>query len=381
MSKSPTDSANPPILSVGELNDRIRETLRAEFFSVWVSGEISDLSRPRSGHAYFSLKDESSQVRAVMWRSVVQRLNFDLEDGIEVICRGEVDVYEPRGTYQLIVREIEPRGIGALQLALRKLRDKLAAEGLFDPARKRSLPRFPRRIAVVTSPSGAALRDFLEVARRRWQGTDILLVPTRVQGAGAAREIAQAIRTADAVRPRADALLVTRGGGSLEDLWCFNDEAVVRAIHASKTPVVSAVGHEIDVTLSDLVADVRALTPSEAGELLVPSSDELREGLDTVSRRLLSSVRAVYSHSRSRFDALSQSRVFRQPYSRLRDHERGLDELQARASRLVTQRWQRSGEFLSVLSWPAGIAQSVECSTSRILDYADDGRRGRAPCN
>ena len=254
-------------LTVSQLTLRIKQTLEAEFASVWVSGELSDVSRPQSGHVYLTLKDENAQVRGVIWRSVASRLAFDLQDGQQVVCRGDIDIYPPRGVYQLIIRQVEPLGVGALQLALRKLHQRLAAEGLFDPGRKRPLPRFPRRIAFVTSPTGAAVRDFLEVLRRRWRGASVLIIPAKVQGEGAAQDLVRGIRLANSLAEPPDVLVVGRGGGSLEDLWCFNEEPVVRAIHASRIPVVSAVGHEIDVTLSDLVADVRALTPSEAAAL------------------------------------------------------------------------------------------------------------------
>jgi exodeoxyribonuclease VII large subunit len=262
-------------LSVFQLTALIKGILEEAFPSVWVVGELSDVARPQSGHVYLTLKDDRAQIRAVIWRNTASRLRFNLEDGLEVICRGDLDVYPPRGSYQLVIRELEPRGEGALQQALRKLQQKLAAEGLFDPAHKKPLPRFPRRIAVVTSPTGAAVRDFVEVLRRRWQGVHVLIVPTRVQGAGAAAEIATAIQAVNRLSPSVDVMVVGRGGGSMEDLWCFNEEAVVRAIFASQVPVVSAVGHEIDVTLSDLVADVRALTPSEAAERVVPALDEV----------------------------------------------------------------------------------------------------------
>jgi exodeoxyribonuclease VII large subunit len=342
------------VLSVSQLNARIRDVLRAEFFSVWVAGELADLSRPGSGHAYFALKDAQAQIRAVMWRSAVSRLGFDLEDGMDVLCQGEVDVYAPRGTYQLIIRQIEPRGVGAWQLALRKLRARLAAEGLFDPARKRSLPRFPRLVAVVTSPTGAALRDFWEVVRRRWQGTRIVVIPTRVQGVGAAGEIARAIHTAARLSPAPDVVLVTRGGGSLEDLWCFNDESVVRAICALPMPVVSAVGHEIDVTLADLAADVRALTPSEAGERIVPSTQELRGVMRGLRQRMVASVRAAHGHSQARLATLAGHRVFRDPFALLRDGSRRIDESHARVTRLMGQTSQRARDRLR------GLAERLE---------------------
>ncbi len=259
--------------TVSQLTSQIKSTLEGRFPSVWVTGELSNVSRPQSGHVYLTMKDASAQIRAVIWRSVASKLPFDFSDGLEVVCRGEIDVYPPRGAYQLIIRRMEPLGEGALQLALRQLQKRLSAEGLFDPRHKRPLPRFPRRIAIVTSPSGAAIRDFLEVLRRRWRGVRVLVIPARVQGEGAAGDLVRGIGWAHQLPEAPDVLVVARGGGSLEDLWCFNDEAVVRAIFAATIPVVSAVGHEIDVTLSDLVADRRALTPSEAAELVAPSSE------------------------------------------------------------------------------------------------------------
>jgi len=219
----------PRVLSVSELTAEIKDVLELAFPVVWVAGEIADLARPQSGHCYLTLKDADAQLPAVLWRTTASRVRFDLRDGLEVICRGHLEVYAPRGRYQLIVEAIQPRGIGALELALRQLHEKLSREGLFDPARKRPLPRFPRRIAVVTSPTGAALRDFLEVLRRRWRGADVLVVPVRVQGEGAAEEIAAAIALVNRLAAPLDCLVVTRGGGSLEDLWAFNEEAVVRA--------------------------------------------------------------------------------------------------------------------------------------------------------
>ncbi|MGC3971230.1 MAG: exodeoxyribonuclease VII large subunit [Pirellulales bacterium] len=245
------------VLSVEQLTLRLKGLLEESFPAVWVTGEISNFSRPSSGHCYFTLKDDAAQIRAVMWRGTASRLKFDLHDGLEVVCFGAIDVYAQRGSYQLVVSKVEPKGIGALELALRKLKEKLAAEGLFDRARKRPLPKFPRRIAFVTSPTGAAVRDFLEVLRRRWRGADVLIVPTRVQGDGAAQEIAAAIKRVNSYDLGIDVLVVGRGGGSLEDLWCFNEEPVVRAVAGSQIPTISAVGHEIDVTLCDLAADVR----------------------------------------------------------------------------------------------------------------------------
>lgn len=340
----------PQPLSVSQLTLRIKQSLEAEFTAVWVNGELSDVSRPQSGHVYLTLKDETAQIRGVIWRSVASRLGFDLQDGQQVICWGDIDVYPPRGVYQLIIRRIEPLGIGALQLALRKLHQRLAAEGLFDPARKRPLPRFPRRIALVTSPTGAAVRDFLEVLRRRWRGVQVLIIPAKVQGEGAAQDLVHGIRLANSLAEPPDVLVVGRGGGSLEDLWCFNEEPVVRAIHASRIPVVSAVGHEIDVTLSDLVADVRALTPSEAASLVAPAADEVRAGLDGMRARLAAALRARASDSRARLDALAQHRVFRRPFDRIHDLARQLDDLELRAQRAMNYQCSRHRDRLAALA-------------------------------
>jgi len=335
----PLEAPSPPaILSVGELTAQIKGVLEDAFPVVWVSGEISNLSRPQSGHCYLSLKDDQARLPCAMWRTVAGRVRFDLRDGLEVVCRGRIEVYAPRGNYQLIIEHMEPKGIGALELALRQLREKLEREGLFDKARKRPLPRFVRRVAVVTSPTGAAIHDFLQVLGRRWRGTDVLIVPTRVQGDGAAGEIAAAIQTANRLPLEIDCLVVTRGGGSLEDLWAFNEEPVVRAIFASRLPVISAIGHEIDVTLADLAADVRALTPSEAAELIAPAAEEMTGRLRQVGKRLLAVMRWRAASSRARLDALAGCRAFRRPFQRIQDLARRLDELEMRGGRAMRNR-------------------------------------------
>jgi exodeoxyribonuclease VII large subunit len=324
---SPSTAAEQKTLTVAQLTAQIKNALEGEFPSVWVTGEISNYSRPQSGHSYFTLKDDQAQIRAVMWRSTASRLKFDVADGLDVICHGHVDVYAPRGSYQLVIEELQPKGMGALELALRKLREKLAAEGLFDPSRKRKLPTFPRRLALVTSPTGAAVRDFLEVLRRRWRGVDVLIIPVRVQGDGAAQEIVAGIRLANRISPRPDVLVVGRGGGSLEDLWSFNEEPVVRAIAASRIPTVSAVGHEIDVTLADLAADVRALTPSEAAERVVPASEEIRGRMLSFRQRLYHAAHRRVMWLRARYDGVANQRPFRRPFEMIHDRNRQLDEL------------------------------------------------------
>ena len=324
--------------------------LEASFANVWVVGEISNFSRPRSGHCYLTLKDQDAQLPAVIWRSAAARVRFDLHDGLEVVCRGHIDVYPPRGRYQLIVQEIQPKGIGALELALRQLRDKLAREGLFDPQRKRPLVQFPRRIAVVTSPTGAAIRDFLEVLARRAPAVDVCVVPVRVQGDEAAGEIAAGIEMVNRLAVPVDCLVVTRGGGSLEDLWAFNEEIVVRAIAASRIPVISAVGHEVDVTLSDLVADVRALTPSEAAELVAPSAEELTGQLRQYEGRLRAALRSHVSSARSRLEVVASRRVFRRPLDWVHDLSRRLDEIEARGDRAVHNRLSVTRSQLQTLA-------------------------------
>jgi exodeoxyribonuclease VII large subunit len=357
------------------LNRQLRETLQSRFPSIWISGEASDIARPQSGHIYLTLKDNEGQIKAVIWRGVASRLRFDLKDGMELICEGSLDVYPPRGTYQLILRQIEPKGMGALQLALEQLRERLSREGLFSPDRKRPLPRFPRRVAVVTSPTGAAIRDFLEVQRRRWRGSQVLVLPTRVQGAEAAEEIVAAIHAAQRLLPRPDVLVVTRGGGSLEDLWCFNDERVVRAIASAQIPVVSAIGHEIDVTLSDLAADVRALTPSEAAERVSPSQADVQAELDSLSRLMSQSLRRRLQLARARLEALARRPVLDRPAQRLHDLARHLDEYDARLQRGIALRIERSERRLETLSGQLEALSPLQVLARgySVTQRADDG--------
>jgi len=260
------------VFSVSEITGAVRRTLEAGYGSVRVRGEITNLRRPASGHLYFALKDEAAQLKAVLFRGSAVGLRFLPADGLEVVAEGELTVYEARGDLQILVRRMLPSGVGALMQAFERLRRKLEAEGLFDPARKRPLPAYPRTLAFITSASGAAVRDLLQVTARRWPTARRVIVPVRVQGEGAAAEIARAL---DRVNRwgEADVVVVGRGGGSLEDLWAFNEEEVVRAVVASRVPVVSAVGHETDVTLCDLAADLRAPTPSAAAELIVPAAE------------------------------------------------------------------------------------------------------------
>ena len=262
------------IYSVSEITRSIKDRLEAEFSFIFVEGEIGNFTKATSGHLYFNIKDNSAQLACVMWRNQARLLRFAPEVGMVVVCRGRISIYEPRGTYQLILDSLIPKGVGELQLAFEQLKKRLHAEGLFDQEHKKSLPALPRRIGLVTSPSGAAVRDIIRVITDRFENPDILILPARVQGAGAAQEIAEMIELANR-RSLCDVLIIGRGGGSMEDLWSFNEEIVARAIFTSKIPLISAVGHEIDFTISDLVADVRAPTPSVAGELVIPKKDDL----------------------------------------------------------------------------------------------------------
>jgi exodeoxyribonuclease VII large subunit len=343
-------TANSTALTVSQLTALLKGTLEESFYDLWVSGEITGVTHHRSGHIYFTLKDDASQIKGIIWRSTAQRLKFQVKDGLEVLCRGGIEIYPPRGDYSLVVRQIEPRGLGALQLAFKQLQEKLAAAGLFAAARKRPLPRFPRRIAFVTSPTGAAIHDFLQVAGRRFRGTHIMVIPARVQGEGAAMEIVRGIQLANRLADQPDVLVVGRGGGSLEDLWCFNEENVVRAIFASKIPVISAVGHEVDVTLADLVADVRALTPSEAAELAVPSAEELLKQIAVLQRRMNSGLKSRVVSARTHLNRLASRPVLARPLHRVQHAARRLDEFEERAFRALRRRQSRLREKLASLS-------------------------------
>ncbi|MGI9456316.1 MAG: exodeoxyribonuclease VII large subunit [Aeoliella sp.] len=337
---SSTRNARPrapqqPALTVSQLTAQIKGLVEENFPGVWVAGEVSNFSRPQSGHCYFTLKDDKAQIRAVIWRGAASKLNFDLNDGLELVCHGRLDVYAPRGSYQLVVDQAHPQGVGSLELALRQLREKLKREGLFNSDRKRPLPKFPQRIGFVTSPTGAAIHDFLEVLRRRWIGAHVLVIPARVQGDGAAAEIAAGIKAANKLKPPLDVLVIGRGGGSLEDLWAFNEEAVVRAVAASRIPTISAVGHEIDVSLSDLAADVRALTPSEAAERVVPASEEIATRLTHFADRLHASIRRQVGQHQQTLVALAARRSFAHPHAPIEDRARAVDELESRARRAV----------------------------------------------
>jgi exodeoxyribonuclease VII large subunit len=284
------------------LTGLLRTSIEERFSDIWLEGELSNLRAPGSGHVYCTLKDKTSQIRAVLFRSSAVRLRFALQEGLQVIVRGRLTVYEPRGEYQIVLDTVEPKGIGALQLAFEQLKERLAAEGLFDQDRKKLIPAFPRTVGVVTSLTGAAIRDILAVLRRRWPTLHILIAPVQVQGESAGRQIAEALNALSDLS-FVDVIIVGRGGGSLEDLWSFNEEIVVRAIAASHVPVVSAVGHEIDVTLADFVADLRAPTPSAAAEAVVPVLAEIVERLRELKVRLGQVMLRHCAFERQRLDA------------------------------------------------------------------------------
>lgn len=323
------EAAERRIYKVSELVSEVRRELEGGFHDVWVQGEISNLRKPPSGHWYFTLKDKDAQIAAVFFRLRNQLLRFDPEDGMDVLVHGSITVYPPRGQLQMLVETMEPLGRGALQLAFEQLKAKLHAEGLFDPARKKKLPLLPRRIGVVTSPSGAAIQDILRVLKRRNDRIDVLIYPTRVQGKGAAEEIVAGIDYFN-TRDDIDVLIVGRGGGSLEDLWPFNEEIVARAIFRSRIPVISAVGHEIDYTISDFVADLRAPTPSAAAEIVSAHREELLRRVENLERRAAQAVRYLLQGFRQRLERLRRSRGFVDAETRVRFLLQRLDEARLR---------------------------------------------------
>ncbi len=333
-------SLSPEVWTVSQLTRRVKGLLETQIGSVWVSGEISNWRVSPAGHAYFTLKDGQGQLSAVMFKGRLSRVKFEPENGLEVIVNGLVSVYEQRGTYQIVCDGMQPRGIGALQLAFEKLKARLDAEGLFDPSHKKPLPRFPRRIGIVTSPTGAAIRDILNVLERRHAGLHVIIFPARVQGDGAAAEIAEGIRTLDDYG--VDAMIVGRGGGSLEDLWPFNEEAVVRAIYNAATPIVSAVGHEIDFTLSDFAADLRAPTPSAAAELVVQERQALVEGIGLLKNRMGRALARRLDSVRSRLDLARSGYVFRRPEELVRQRRQRCDELRMALETAVAGRVRES---------------------------------------
>jgi exodeoxyribonuclease VII large subunit len=318
--------ANIKTFTVSELTRRIKSVLETSFSNLSVEGEISNFKRHSSGHLYFTLKDEGAQVSAVMWRGRASNLFFTPQDGMKVVASGKITVYEPQGKYQIDVAQLQPRGIGELQLAFERLKQKLSDEGLFDAEHKKPLPEYPERIGIITSPTGAALQDILNIISRRFPAVEILLCPVKVQGEGAAKEIAEAIKDCNKLA-KIDVMIIGRGGGSLEDLWAFNEEVVARAIYNSKIPIISAVGHEIDFTISDFVADLRAPTPSAAAELVVKHQSEIIEYLRNFCYNTEQEIRNIITSQKDQISSLLQSYSFNRPLDLLRRYSQQIDEL------------------------------------------------------
>jgi len=339
-----TGAAARRVVSVSELTAALRDLVEARFHEIWVEGELSGARVWNTGHLYFTLKDARAQVKGVMFRSSLRLLRFKPEDGLHVVARGRLSVYDPRGEYQLVCEHMEPRGLGARQLAYEQLRAALAAEGLFDEGRKRPLPALPRRIGVVTSIEGAALRDIIRVLHRRHPNARLVVAPARVQGEAASRDLARALRQVTRI-PGVDVVIVGRGGGSIEDLWAFNEEPLARAIAASPVPVIAAVGHETDVTIADFVADLRAPTPSAAAELVVRRKDEFTAHLDALTRRAGAALVGRVQRLQSHLHRLQARPAFAGLPARVAFRQRHVTELAAglrrRADRAVAERRRR----------------------------------------
>ncbi|HEX8173850.1 MAG TPA: exodeoxyribonuclease VII large subunit [Pyrinomonadaceae bacterium] len=364
-------------LSVSELTAQVRGHLENRFSNVWVEGEISNFKAAASGHWYFTIRDESSQLRSTCFRGVNGRIRFRPSDGLQVRARGRLTVYEPRGEYELMVEALDPVGAGALRVAFEQMRERLSAEGLFDEELKRPLPLLPRRIGIVTSLNGAALRDILHVLSRRTRTVHVLVAPTRVQGEGAGEEIARAIARLNDYQDecmmagRADALIdvliVGRGGGSAEDLWAFNEEQVARAIRGSMIPVISAVGHETDVTIADFAADLRAATPSAAAELVAAREDEIEALLIGLTRDLLRAVRFQLVNARARVQEAAMSEGFDDVRARLRDHSQRTNEARHRLETIARRSLERARRRAdSTLSRLAPVRLSANLADARV---------------
>jgi exodeoxyribonuclease VII large subunit len=374
------------VITITELTRQIKFSLESNFQRVWVEGELSNFKQHSSGHLYFTLKDEGAQLSALMWRSRVAHLTFQPQDGMKVLARGSLTVYPPRGNYQLDVDQIQPLGLGELQLAFERLKQKLDAEGLFDAAHKKPIPEFPECIGLVTSETGAALQDIRSVLSRRHPSVHVVLMPVRVQGAGAAGEIAHAIKLMNHYGG-IDVLIVGRGGGSLEDLWAFNEEVVARAIYASKIPIISAVGHEIDFSIADFVADLRAPTPSAAAELSVRDRTELLEDIGNLYDAMRGALDNQISGLRERTASLVTSYSFNRPKDLVREFSQRVDELErtldiscSHVAQIVHQKYHSLRLQLAALN-PSSVIkrgyaivrkQGRTISSAGLLQYGDD---------
>ena len=338
------------IYTVTEITKLIKQELESAFPLIWVEGEISGLTLAQSGHVYLALKDENCKLEAVIWRSAAQKVPFKLENGLQVICKGQINVYEPRGQYQLIVDVVEPKGKGALQLAFEQLKEKLGKEGLFDPATKKALPLFPKKVGVVTSPRGAAIVDIIRTLERRFAKLHILVYPVRVQGEGAAEEIVEGLRYLGGL-PDVDVIIVGRGGGSIEDLWAFNEEIVARAIYACPIPVLSAVGHEVDFTISDFVADIRASTPSAAAEMVVEKEQAFEEWIKNLEKHLNYHVKYLLEEQKNNVLGLIHHQAFQNFKLRLLNLSQRVDELETTAGQCIQnmRQWILEGRSQAAL--------------------------------
>ncbi|MDW7760779.1 MAG: exodeoxyribonuclease VII large subunit [Acidobacteriota bacterium] len=361
-------SGTDRVYTVSELTRLVKGVLETALPQVWVEGEISNFHRHSSGHIYYTLKDEKSQIRAVLFRGDARRAVFEMKDGLQVVCRGRINVYEPRGEYQIVVDLVEPKGKGALQLAFEQLRDKLKSEGLFDPARKKKIPVFPKKIGIVTSPRGAAIADILRILDRRFARVHILLYPVKVQGEGAADEIAAAIEYFGR-RGDMDVLIVGRGGGSIEDLWAFNEEKVARAIAACPVPVISAVGHEVDFTIADFAADLRASTPSAAAEIVVETETVFQERIAALRRSLEQEFRYGIRARRENVTALTHHRIFQGFRVRLLNLQQQVDEMEERARTVIR------GELRKI---NAGRTRTLVLAEKAVAAMREKIRRPRA---
>ncbi len=369
------------VYTPSQLNRSIRALLEGEFVNIWMEGEISNFKHHTSGHMYLSLKDDKAQISAVFFAGQNRGMKFEAKDGLQVLVFGKISVYEPRGQYQMYIERMEPKGVGALQLAFLQLKEKLEKEGLFAAERKKSIPKFPKAVGVVTSATGAAFRDILNVVNRRFCGTSIIINPVQVQGEGSALQIARAIREFNEYGG-VDVLIVGRGGGSIEDLWAFNEEVVARAVYASRIPVISAVGHEIDWTICDLVADLRAPTPSAAAELVVQNRQDLQRKLEEHKFRLKTRMRGILEDAREALDALRESYAFKQPGILIEQFAQQMDEwvrqMQNYMKALVSA---RAGEFqnlagrLNALSPLAILERGYSISFSGKGELLKDARK------
>ena len=375
-----------PVITVTDLMWKLKDTVEESFPWVCVRGELSNVTYARSGHVYFTLKDDRSEIRGVVWSRTASQMKFKLKDGMQILATGPVEVYAARGSVQLIVEHVVPQGMGELELAFRQLREKLLKEGLFERERKQPLPRFPKRIAIITSPTGAALRDVLKVLTRRWRASDVIVVPVQVQGSAAAGQIARAIQRADKLRD-VDVSITGRGGGSLEDLWASNEEIVARAILDCTVPVISAVGHEVDVSIADLVADARAASPTDAGQMVVPNRADVIGYLEGAAGRLRKSLVGQLQTARTQLAALESRRVLARPLDRIHEQAAHVDALSDRLLRAATNRvttaqnqfTQVSRQLdalspLKVLARGYSITESNESSTViRTIEHVSEG--------